>query len=230
MGAFWQKASIPMQALSIDVVSDVVCPWCFIGKRRLEAALSRWQQTHPDVPVTVRWHPFQLNPDLPMDGMPRAQYVSEKFGSRADTVYDRVREVGADVGIPFAFDRIARQPNTVLPHSLIAASGEGLAQDRMKEALLQAYFLDGRDLTQVDELQAIAQAAGMSADQARAALEDRELHAQVRQADGAARGMGISGVPFFIFNQRVGVSGAHEPEALLEAMAESLKPTADDGK
>jgi predicted DsbA family dithiol-disulfide isomerase len=230
MGAFWQKASIPMQALSIDVVSDVVCPWCFIGKRRLESALATWQQTHPEVAVTLRWHPFQLNPDLPSEGMAREQYVREKFGARADTVYERVRQVGADEGIAFAFEQIARQPNTVLAHSLIAACGAGLAQDRMKEALLHAYFLEGRDLTRLDVLQQVAESAGMSTQEAQAVLDDAGLHDQVRQADGAARAMGISGVPFFIFNQRVGVSGAHEPEALLEAMAQSLKPQADDGK
>ena len=102
-------------AFTIDVVSDVVCPWCYIGKRRLEAALARLRETDPDLPVTIRWHPFQLNPDLPPEGIDRRQYVEAKFGGpdRARQIYKRVGSAGETVGIPFAFDAIVRQPNTL---------------------------------------------------------------------------------------------------------------------
>jgi predicted DsbA family dithiol-disulfide isomerase len=218
----WQKPSIPMKKLTIDVVSDVVCPWCFIGKRRLERALAVLAVQQPDVDAEVRWHTFQLNPDLASDGMARQDYVRNKFGDRADSIYERVAEVGKEVGIPFAFERIARQPNTVVAHSLIAASEPGLQQDAMVEGLFKAYFLEGRDLTDAFELIAIADSAGMDRALAAQHLQNADLHSQTIDSDNAAREMGITGVPFFIFNRQVGVSGAHDSETLLQAMNEAM--------
>ena len=212
-----------MKTLSIDVVSDVVCPWCYIGKRRLEGALQKWAQLNPDVLPQVRWHPFQLNPDLAQSGMDRKTYVLQKFGARADAVYGRVTLVAQEVGLPLAIDRIQRQPNTVLPHSLISAAGQGDAQDRLVEALFEAYFVAGQDLTDTQVLLQIAQTAGMSVDVAQQALDDTLLHDQIRASDAAAREMGISGVPFFIFNRQVGVSGAQESESLLQAMQQAMQ-------
>ena len=152
--------------MNIDIISDVVCPWCYIGKRQIEAALALYAQQNrgADQP-RVTWRPFQLNPQLPAEGMSREEYVVQKFGAaRSKDIYARVAAVGAEYGIPFAFDRIARQPNTVAMHSLIAlaaAAGpqaDGL-QDRVKEAFLHAYFLDGVDLTRTENLVAIATAA-----------------------------------------------------------------------
>ena len=212
-----------MKTLSIDVVSDVVCPWCYIGKRRLEGALALWAAQHPDITPEVRWHPFQLNPDLAQEGMGRHTYVLQKFGERASSVYERVTLVAKEVGLDLAIDRIDRQPNTVLPHSLISAAGTGDQQGQLVEALFKAYFIDGQDLTQVDVLAQIAMSAGMSADMAQQALSDSVLHDQIRASDQAAREMGINGVPFFIFNRKVGVSGAHESESLLQAMQQAMQ-------
>jgi predicted DsbA family dithiol-disulfide isomerase len=211
-----------MKTLTIDVVSDVVCPWCYVGKRRLEGALALWAAEHPDITPEVRWHTFQLNPDMPQEGIERAEYVRTKFGDRADSIYERVTGVGEELGIAFAFDRIARQPNTVVAHSLIAVAEPGEAQDRMVEALFKGYFLDGKDLTDAVQLMEIAVTAGMTPEMAMQTLEDGELHTQTMDSDQAAREMGITGVPFFIFNRKVGLSGAHESETLVQAMQEAL--------
>jgi predicted DsbA family dithiol-disulfide isomerase len=211
-----------MKTLTIDVVSDVVCPWCYVGKRRLEGALALWAAKHPEITPQVRWHTFQLNPDMPQEGIARADYVRSKFGDRADTVYERVTGVGQEVGIDFAFDRIARQPNTVVAHSLIAVSPAGEAQDRMVETLFKAYFLEGKDLTDAIQLMEVAVTAGMAPEIAEQTLEDAALHTQTLDSDKAAREMGITGVPFFIFNRKVGLSGAHESETLVQAMDEAL--------
>ena len=212
-----------MKTISIDVVSDVVCPWCYIGKRRLEAALAQWGQQHPDVTPVVTWHTFMLNPDMPPEGVDRQAYLDQKFGGRAHEVYDRVKTAGHEVGLNFAFERISRQPNTVVAHSLVAASEPGEAQNRLVEALFEAYFMAGRDLTEASELMDVAESAGMDRAQAQAHLQNAALHSQTIESDQAAREMGITGVPFFIFNRRVGISGAHEPEVLLRAMAQSLE-------
>jgi len=213
------------EALTVDVVSDVVCPWCFIGKRRLEAALSRLREAEPDLPVEVRWHPFQLNPDLPREGIDRQHYVEAKFGGRdrAAQVYARVSAAGETVGIPFAFDAIARQPNTIDAHRLVAwaqSRREG-DPDALVEALFRAYFLEGRYVGDPDELVSLAATAGYDADDARAFLASDEMRDVVADADQRARAMGISGVPFFIFGGKTAVSGAHEPDALLEAIAQA---------
>ena len=211
--------------LTIDVLSDVVCPWCLIGKRRLEQALQTYAQRYPDRPAPlVRWHPFQLNPDMPESGMSRADYVQQKFGDRASTVYDRVKAVGRTLDIAFAIDTIARQPNTAAAHSLIGLAEVGAQQQRLVEALFCAYFLQGVDLTQRSELERLALEAGLSGDEVRACLDSKDARAQVRASDVRARQMGVQGVPFFIFNNQVGVSGAHEPETLLQAMEQSLTP------
>ncbi len=181
---------------------------------------------HPDVEPEVRWHTFQLNPEMASEGIARADYVRAKFGDRADSIYERVAGVGQEVGIAFAFDRIARQPNTVVAHSLIAVSEPGLMQDAMVEALFKAYFIEGRDLTEASELIAIAESAGMDRAQAEQHLQNSDLHSQTIDSDNAAREMGITGVPFFIFNRHVGVSGAHDSETLLEGMVEAMNAKA----
>ena len=211
-----------MKTLTIDIVSDVVCPWCYIGKRRLERALALLTVQHPDIEPEVRWHTFQLNPDLAPDGMARADYVFQKFGAGGVAKYEHIAKVGQEVGLSLAFDRITRQPNTVVSHSLIAASEPGMNQDAMVEALFKAYFMDGRDLTEASVLMEVAESAGMSRSEAEQHLQDSELHSQTIASDRAAREMGISGVPFFIFNRQVGLSGAHESETLLNAMNEAM--------
>jgi predicted DsbA family dithiol-disulfide isomerase len=208
--------------LTIDVVSDVVCPWCFIGKRRLEGALALYAKAHPDAPApVVTWRPFQLNPGMPDEGMPRAEYVQRKFGARGGAVYDRVTAVGREVGIPFAFDRIRQQPNTLAAHSLVELADARGAQDALVEALFRAYFLEGVDLTARENLVAIATGAGLDRADVEAWLDDKNARDRAGAEDQRAREIGIEGVPFFIFNGRVALSGAHPAETLLEAMRQA---------
>ncbi len=209
-------------SLSIDIVSDVVCPWCFIGKRRLEGALALYASEHPDAPApAVAWRPFQLNPGMPAEGMARADYVARKFGPRGGAVYDRVAAMGREVGIDFAFDRITRQPNTLAAHSLIQLAGAQGHQDAMAEALFRAYFLDGVDLTSRDNLLEIAASAGLDRAAAAEWLGNTEAREAAAAEDARARENGIEGVPFFVFNRRLAVSGAQPAEVLLDAMKQA---------
>jgi predicted DsbA family dithiol-disulfide isomerase len=218
--------------VDIDIISDVVCPWCYIGKRQLEAALRLHAQQEPGAePPRVSWHPFQLNPQLPAEGMSRHDYIVQKFGAaRGKDAYARVAAVGAGLGIPFAFERIVRQPNTAAAHSLIALAGSpGIAtaptidslQSKVKEALMHAYFIDGVDLTRPENLAAIAVSAGLDRQRVESHLADPQALLQVAEDDRRARSIGVEGVPFFIFNGRLAVSGAQGAEALLGAMRQS---------
>jgi len=214
--------------LSIDVVSDVVCPWCFIGKRRLAAALELYAQERPEAPLPqVTWRPFQLNPQLDEAGMPRAEYVQRKFGRSGAEVYARVAQVGRSVGIDFAFERIARQPNTLLAHALIALAAEHGRQEEIVEALFRAYFLEGRDLTAAAVLTEVALGSGLPATAVEACLANPEARALMAAEDARARELGVQGVPFFIFNRQYAVSGAHEPEILLQAMLQAERAAAE---
>jgi len=221
----------PAAPLTVDVVSDVVCPWCFIGKRRLEAALALAARDGAARDAVVRWHPFELNPDLPRECVDRRAYLDAKFGGtqRAAQIYERVRAAGASVGIPFAFERIARQPNTRDAHRLVAwAQGRGNA-DALVERLFTAYFQEGRDPGDRDVLAAIAGEAGVDAAAARAMLDSDAGEAAVRDSERRALEIGIGGVPFFVFNGRFAVSGAQEPQTLARAISEAVRtpdPTA----
>jgi predicted DsbA family dithiol-disulfide isomerase len=212
------------QTLAVDVISDVVCPWCYIGKRKLEAALSELKAREPALDIAVRWHPFQLNPDMPSGGMPRTSYLAAKFGGtdRAAEIYSRVRAVGAEVGIPFAFERIVMQPNTLEAHRLVAwaqAKGNLDAVSALVERLFHAYFIDGGFLGDRKELVRAAGAAGFDTGEVRRMLESSEGRDVVAAEDQEARSVGVQGVPFFIFNGRIAVSGAHDPPTLLDAIA-----------
>ena len=213
---------------TIDVVSDVVCPWCYIGKRKLEAALEQARAAGLSEPE-VRWHPFQLNPDMPAEGVSRKSYLEDKFGGpqRAAEIYARVKAAGKAAGLELDIDGITRQPNTLAAHALLTYAqqqGPGLGND-VKERLLKAYFIENRFIGDVDVLADIAQAAGLDAAAARAFVSDPQQLEQVAAADARARQMGIGGVPFFIFNQKVAVSGAQDPAHLLAAMQQSLTDT-----
>lgn len=212
---------MPGKALSIDVISDVVCPWCFIGKRHLEAALAQWAGQHPDeeAPV-VRWHPFQLNPGLPSEGIAREKYVSEKFGGpeRAKEIYARVARAGESAGIAFRFDAIRRQPNTVNAHRLIHIAGAQGRQDAVVEGLFRAYFLDAVDLTDTRNLVDIGLAAGLDREPTAAYLAGEQDRLLIENADHRARAIGVQGVPFFVFDQKYAVSGAQPPDVLVDLM------------
>ena len=211
--------------LTIDVVSDVVCPWCYIGKRKLEAALALPQAA--DLPrAVVRWHPFQLNPDMPALGVSRKQYLEDKFGgpARAAEIYARVRAAGLGAGLDLNIDGITTQPNTLAAHALIAFAQQQGAGNEVKERLLQAYFVENRFIGSVDVLAAIAAEAGLDAKAAREWVSNPDQLQAVASADAQARGMGVSGVPFFIFNQKIALSGAQDPATLLNAMRQAVAP------
>jgi predicted DsbA family dithiol-disulfide isomerase len=214
-------------ALAIDIVSDVVCPWCFIGKRRLEAALELYRQRRPEAPAPeIVFHPFELNPDLPREGIARADYIAKKFGARGYSAHDRLVHAGAQLGIAFAFDKIERQPNTLAAHALIERARLSGVQGEVKEALLKAFFVEGVDLTDDKTLVSVAAGAGLERKEAEAAVADEELRRAVSEQEDKARAMGVSGVPFFIFNKRLAVEGAQPPEALLDAMVEAERESA----
>ena len=213
---------MPSTPLTIDIVSDVVCPWCYIGKRRLESALTALAQREPALRVSVRWHAFQLNPDLPREGVDRRSYLQAKFGgaARAETIYARVRAAAREAGLTLALDAIERQPNTLDAHRLIAwaqAQPHGNADD-LVERLFHAYFMEGRYVGDRDELARIAGEAGYGGAEARAFLDSERLQEEVARADERARALGIHGVPFFVFDGRVALSGAHEPATMLDAI------------
>ena len=214
--------------LAIDIISDVVCPWCFIGKRRLEAALKLYRERNPEAAEPkVTWHPFQLNPDMPPEGVDRDEYVRRKFGAeRAGQVYGRITVVGGEVGIPFDFTKVTRQPNTLAAHSLIALAIDAGKQDAVVEAFFRAFFLEGKDLTSAETLAGIAVGAGLDEGDVNAFLGSADARAHIEAEDKQAREIGVEGVPFFIFNRRLAVSGAQAPEVLLEAMLEAEKEPA----
>ena len=198
--------------MRIDIWSDVVCPWCYIGKRRLEKALA----LHGGE-VELRWLPFQLNPDMPREGMARADYRQRKFGSieRGKQLDARVAAEGQGEGIAFAFERIARTPNTLAAHQLIEIAQEEGKGNAVVDALFRAYFEEARDIGDAAVLADIAANAGVrdwpqAADAGGVAALEEEM-----------RGHGISAVPTFIFNHRLGVAGAQAPEALAAAIRQA---------
>ena len=198
--------------MRIDIYSDTICPWCYIGKRRLEKALAQ----RPDVDARIHWRAFQLNPWMPAGGIAREEYLKAKFGQAdAQRIYANIREVGLGEGIDFRFDLMQRTPNTILSHRLIAWAAEQDGHDpqgALVENLFQSYFLDGGDLCDTRVLTAAAERAGLDAAAAEAFLATNEHHDAVVAEDATARRMGIQGVPCFIVDGAYAVSGAQEPE------------------
>jgi predicted DsbA family dithiol-disulfide isomerase len=209
------------EPLTIDVVSDVVCPWCFIGKRRLENAIA----SRPDLPVTVRFHPYFLNDWVPREGISRTEYLTTKFGSpdRYNQNVPRVVAAAASEGLTYAPDKIQRQPNTIDCHRLILwadqRNGNG---PRMKQRLMDLYFTEGGDLTDRETLVRAAADCGLDAEQVRELLASDTDVDTVTQAAESAKNAGIDGVPMFIFNGVLAVSGAQSPEYLVSAMERSI--------
>jgi len=171
----------------------------------------------------VRWLPFQLNPDLPENGIPREDYVARKFGARAKGVNERVTMAGRQVGIPFAYEKMKVQPNTLNAHRLLCYAERAGKQDALAEELFRAHFTEGANLTDRDSLAGIAARAGLDRKAAADYLAGDTDRDQIARAEVEARSAGIGGVPHFIFNRKVGVSGAQDPEALLDAMEQALK-------
>ena len=208
----------------IDVVSDVVCPWCYVGKHRLEAALA----LRPDVETEIHWRPYFLDPRVPREGMARVDYLSRKFGSdeRIRPAHERLSRLGREEGIVFHFERIARQPNTLDAHRLIGwAEAVGRAAP-VVEKLFSLFFSEGADLTQIDTLLLAAKAGGLDAEAVRRDFAGERDAAAVEKAATSAAERGISGVPFFIFNNRFAVAGAQTPDILAEALDKTLAEAA----
>lgn len=211
-------------AVRIDVVSDVVCPWCFVGKRRLEQAL----QLTPDLTTTVYWRPFQLDGTVPKGGIARADYLNRKFGAdRAKDMYGRLERIGEEVGIAFAFDRIKTQPNTLDAHRLLRWAQDVGTQSAVKERLLTLFFLEGADIGDPEILADVGAANGLDRATTLRLLGSATDEAEVREEVASIQRMGINGVPFFIFNNRVGASGAQPAETLVQGMRQSLASEED---
>ena len=212
--------------ITIDIVSDTVCPWCYVGKRRLERALAAKPE---ETQVKIGWRPFQLNPEMPEGGMDRRDYLEAKFGGKegAKRVYSAIEEAGKGEGLPFDFSQMARQPNTVNSHRLIDYAGKNGHQDEIVEALFQAYFMDGRDIGSVDELVEVATDAGLKEAPVRDYLESDEDLERIQAEDAMARQMGVQGVPCFIINNKYAISGAQDPAVFLQAWEQIQKEMAE---
>ena len=217
-----------IEAASVNVYSDVVCPWCYIGKRKLEQALTRLGAEN--LTVTPNWRAFQLNPDMPASGIARKDYVAAKFGGpeRAKEIYARVAAAGIEVGIAFQFDKIGQQPNTIHAHRLIRFAGLKGNQDAVVEALFHAFFLEFRDIGDIASLSDIASEAGLDRQVVFDFLSsDAEISA-IKLEDETARRLGISGVPFFIFGGKYAVSGAQPADVIFDAIQQASAETGED--
>jgi predicted DsbA family dithiol-disulfide isomerase len=202
----------------LDIFSDPVCPWCYIGKANLDRALA----DHPDHPFQIQWHPFQLNPDLPPEGVAKRTYLEAKFGGkeRVDAIHERLREVARNAGVDMDPDKPARMPNTLNAHRLIHWAGiEGL-QSQIKGALMRAYWAEGRD---IGDLAALAEIAGENGMDAAATL--RLLHSEadaddIAARDADARAKGVNSVPTFLIAQQYVVTGAQPPDLWAKVISE----------
>ena len=206
--------------MQIDIYSDIVCPWCYVGKRRLERALT---SVGGDVHVT--WRPFQLNPTMPLEGMDRTTYLKSKFGSLE--VFGRMKEqllaAGAEEEIPFAFEKIQRTPNTFAAHRLVwYAAGHG-QQDEVVEALFRAYFIEGKNIGDVKTLAHVAAEAGLDRTEIEHFLASEKGVVEVKAEEAMGRRLGIRGVPYFVFNGRISLSGAQPPDIIVSAIQQAEK-------
>jgi len=219
---------MPSPHVTVDVVSDVVCPWCFIGKKRIEQAIA----LKPDIPVTLRFHPYFLNDWIPREGISREQYLITKFGSveRYAQIAERVKAAAAEEGLVYAPDKISRQPNTTDCHRLILWASKSDNEARMKQRLMELYFTEGGDLTNNDVLAQAAADVGLDrAEISRLLATEQDVDIVGQQAQ-AAKASGIDGVPCFIFGGVLAVSGAQAPDylagAIERAAEEAAKQTA----
>lgn len=199
---------------TIDVISDVICPWCYVGKRRLEKAVAIAGSD-----VRVRWHPFQLNPNMPKAGMNRKEYRSAKFGSweRSQALDAQVAVAGRAEGISFDHEKIERTPNTLDAHRLIWLADKEGVQDAVVEAIFRAYFTEGRDISDVPTVLNVVVGAGLDRDRAESLLNGDEGIEAIRLAEEQARRAGVQSVPFYIINGTLALSGAREPKDFIAA-------------
>ena len=206
--------------MQIEVYSDVVCPWCFIGKRRLEQALETVgyaQQAH------IAWRPFQLNPTMPKEGMDRRAYLDAKFGGAEArrAIEERVAKAGEADGIEFAFDRIARTPNTFDAHRLIWFAEQQGCQDKVVEALFHSYFTKGREIGNLDSLAEIASDCGLNREEVERFLASDRAVQEVLAEKATGHRLGIRGVPYFVLNGSISISGAQPPDIFVSALQQA---------
>lgn len=202
---------------AIDLFHDTVCPWCRIGYTNLRRALEQWDGPE----VSIRLRPFQLDPTTPREGVDWREYIRAKFGGNQDAIFARVAQAGAAAGLTFNFDAIKRQPNTILSHALFTLVPED-ARDDVLERTYRAHFEEGRDIGDMNVLLQIAEEAGLDTTEIAKGLAREDLLDVVRQAAEAAREMGVTGVPLFIIDNTLAVSGGQPPEVLLAAMRRAL--------
>lgn len=207
--------------ISVDVISDVICPWCFIGKRWLEKAIAAVDGQHE---IKVRWHPFQLNPAMPKEGISRKDYRIRKFGSweRSLELDAKVIAVGASEGIQFEFDMIERTPNTVDAHRLIWLADQHGCQDAVVEALFLSCFTDGRDISNRQTLISVVSEAGLERHKAEMMLESEEGMDVLEKGGTLSHQHQVSGVPYFIINNGITLSGAQEPKTFVQAFRQMV--------
>ena len=211
------------ERFTIDVISDVICPWCFLGKRRLDVALAAM-----DKDVFIRWRPYLLDPTIPPQGLDRQQYMLDKFGAeRLQTIHDPLIEAGQEIGVPSNFDLITRTPNTLDAHRLIRWAHTVERQTELVERLFMAYWSEGKDVGNRDVLAQCAGEAGINAEQIRELLDTEqdvaETHAEIEHATN----IGVTGVPTFILAQSYALVGAQSPEVLADAILRVSKEVAE---
>lgn len=208
------------EPLIIDVVSDVMCPWCYIGKRRLEQALA----LAPEIDVDIRWRPFQLDGTIPEGGMSRQEYLSNKFGGDdgARQVYKRIEEAGIEEDLAFAFDMIEKSPNTLNAHRLIRWAQATGHQNALVEVLFKLFFMEGQDIGDKKVLADAAESVGMNRDVVERLYEGDADKKEVQAEIAHAQQIGVTGVPCFIIDQKYAVMGAQQPETLVQAMQQAL--------
>ena len=201
--------------MQIDVISDTVCPWCYIGKRRLERAM----RLRPQIAFDVRWRPFQLDPATPPEGVDRKAYIERKFGSsdKIKPIHNALLKAGEDEGIPFAFEKITRTPNTINSHRLIRWSHSMGVQDQVVELLFRRYFTEGADIGQIATLVQIGTDAGMDAELVEELMNSDADLERVRHEDSMARKIGIQGVPTYLVGGKTLINGAQDAEVLVRA-------------
>ncbi|MEM9231382.1 MAG: DsbA family oxidoreductase [Pseudomonadota bacterium] len=205
----------------LEILSDPVCPWCYIGKAKLDRALEK----RPDHPFNIQWRPFQLNPDMPTEGMDNAAYLSAKFGGPegARKVYARIEQTALDAGIDVDFSRISRKPNTINAHRLLHWAGIEDRQGLVANQLFHRFFKLGQDIGATDVLLDVAKTVGMDHTVTQRLLEGDADMAEIRAADARARDMGVTGVPTFILGGKYVLTGAQETEVWLSVIDEIVE-------
>ena len=211
--------------VKLDIISDPVCPWCYIGKANLDRALS----AHPDHPFVIEWHPCQLKPDRPVEGMDRRQYREAKFGGKekAAAIYARIDEAAQAAGLDINWEKITRTPNTLDAHRLIHWAGIEGRQTAVVSTLFRAYFIEGRDIGDIDVLSDVADSCGLDAAMTRQLLQGDADRDDIGARDRHSREMGVTGVPTFVIASQHAVPGAQPAELWGQVIEEIASQTED---